>query len=64
MKSRINSLDQYSQAAKKEKPQDILSKLKGTAEGVGENFSLGKLKGMKEKSQPHVIEAMTFLFPR
>ena len=48
MKSRINSLDQYSQAAKKEKPQDILS----------------KLKGMKEKSQPHVIEAMTFLFPR
>ena len=45
MKSRINSLDQYSQAAKKEKPQDILS----------------KLKGMKEKSQPHVIEAMTFL---
>ena len=48
MKSRINSLDQYSQAAKKEKPQDILS----------------KLKGMKEKSQPHVIEAMTFLVPR
>ena len=27
-------------------------------------LAVSKLKGMKEKSQPHVIEAMTFLFPR